>query len=464
VKSTTSGIAREGTRADDKCLLGSLNGSILSIDARLSPAVGAASMPIEIRVNDSLDPKSRYISLAPSSCQIRQTPAASPLTVTLSSRAASTGGGEAEFYDARVTGAQPTATLTLTLPAAGTWVDFWLAGRAGKPSVDDLDCLLVASSNGAADVTVPLMVRVRKNANTLKDRERDRFLMALAKLNAAQAPAASAYQTLRNMHVDEADGEEHGGPHFLPWHRAYLLDLERQLQTIDPAVSLHYWRFDQPAPKIFSRSFMGATRRSATASLVQLDPTNPLVGWVTDSVPGIERAARFNTLTQPAPGLPGFELLDQAETLALGTVYPAFADMEGTPHGAAHVSFVGWISAIATAPKDPLFFMLHANVDRLWAMWQWINRRTDAAQPDTYTGENRDGRRAGDTMWPWNGIITLPRPNFAPGNGLPASPLTAVPGTKPTVRSMVDYQGSRVALPSGWIGFSYDDVPFEFTV
>jgi tyrosinase len=67
-------------------------------------------------------------------------------------------------------------------------------------------------------------------------------------------------------------------------------------------------------------------------------------------------------------------------------------------------------------------------------------------------------------MWPWNGIITLPRPNFAPGNGLPASPLTAVPGTKPTVRSMVDYQGSRVALPSGWIGFSYDDVPFEFTV
>ena len=124
-------------------------------------------MPIEIRINDSLDPKARYISFAPSPCQIRQTAAKAAQTVTLSSRAAQTGGGEAVFYAQRAIGAQSTPTLSLTLPAAGTWVDFGLAGRPGRPSVDDLDCLLVASAPGAADVIVPLMVRVRKNGNTL---------------------------------------------------------------------------------------------------------------------------------------------------------------------------------------------------------------------------------------------------------------------------------------------------------
>jgi tyrosinase len=420
-------------------------------------------MPIEVRINDSPDPKARYITYAPSPCQIRQTPAATALAVTLSSRAASAGGGEAVFYADRTVGAQPTPTLALTLPADGSPVNFGLGGRPGTPSIDDLDCLLVASS-ASETVTVPLMVRVRKNANKLKAGERDRFLLALAKVNTAQAPTLSAYQTLRNMHVESANGEDHFGPQFLPWHRAYLLDLERQLQTIDPSVSMHYWRFDEPAPNVFTKQFMGETKRSpSTASFVVLDPGNPLVGWVTDSVPGILRSATFNTLTQPAPGLPGFELLNQADTLALGETYPPFSEMESTPHGAAHVSFNGWISDIPTAPKDPLFFMLHSNVDRLWALWQWLNRRTDANDPDTYTGQNRDGRRVNDTMWPWNGVKTPPRPNFAPGNGLASSLLTSTPGSKPIVGSTIDYHASRVGLPAGWLGFSYDDVPFEFT-
>jgi tyrosinase len=372
------------------------------------------------------------------------------------------------FYAARTVGATPAATLTVTLPANGTWVDFGFGGKLGKPSVDDRDCLLVATPTVGTALQVPLMVRVRKNANTLKPRERDRFLMALAKLNAAQPPAVSAYQTLRNMHVagDAVNRQEHRGPQFLPWHRTYLLDLERKLQAIDPSVSMHYWRFDEPAPNVFTRQFMGQTARSATtASLVTLDPANPLVAWVTDSVPGISRSALFNTLTQAAPGLlsQDFRLLNQAETLALGTNYPLFAGMEGSPHGAAHVSFNGSISVISTAPKDPLFFMLHANVDRLWALWQWLNRRTNADDPNTYTGQNVDGRRIGDTLWPWNGVTGSPRPDFAPGNGLPASPLTTTPGVKPTVRNAIDYHGSRVGMPANWLGFSYDDVPFDFT-
>src|SRR5688572_818555 len=124
-------------------------------------------MPIEVKINGSLLPAGRYITFAPSPCEIRQTPAATPLTVTLSSQPANAGGGEAVFYASRTVGATPTPTLTLTLPANGSPVTFGLGGRQGKASVNDLDCLLVVSST-AGNVNVPLMVRVRKNANTLK--------------------------------------------------------------------------------------------------------------------------------------------------------------------------------------------------------------------------------------------------------------------------------------------------------
>jgi len=106
------------------------------------------------------------------------------------------------------------------------------------------------------DPTRAPMVRVRKNANTLQADERDRFLNAWKVLNNA---GQGKFQDFRDMHVNASNAEEHGGPQFLPWHRTYLLDLERELQAIDPSVALHYWRFDQPAPNVFRSNFMGAT-------------------------------------------------------------------------------------------------------------------------------------------------------------------------------------------------------------
>jgi tyrosinase len=415
-------------------------------------------MPLEIEINGSAAPEAHYIAYAPSPCRIRQTSAVDPLQVTLQSKPKQAGGGEAVFYTGPA--ALSSATLQLTLPADGSWVDFGLGGKWQAPSVDDGDCLVTATGNGNT-LTVPLMVRLRKNATALLPRERDRFLEALAKLNAG---GSGLYQDFRDMHVDAADGEEHRGPHFLPWHRTLLLDLERELQAIDPAVSLHYWRFDQPAPSLFGSDFMGATAQvtlSDPASDVVFDSGHPLSGWITDGVPGISRSALFDTQTSPAPGVPGFPLLSEAATLALGDFYSAFAQMEGSPHGAAHVSFVGWISVIDTAVKDPLFFMLHANVDRLWALWQWLNRRTDPGDVKVYKGQNRDGRRLNDSTWPWNDVTTAPRPDFAPGGALASSPTTDTPGAQPTIRGVIDYQGH--SSPAARIGYGYDVVPFELS-
>ena len=122
------------------------------------------------------------------------------------------------------------------------------------------------------------------------------------------------------------------------------------------------------------------------------------------------------------------------------------------------------------AAKDPLFFLLHCNVDRLWAFWQWYNKRHDVGDESAYSlaGEAREpdniGHKPDDTMWPWNNVKgdnsgDNPRPRFKPTRQpFPASPLTSRPGARPRVRDMVDYQGVD---GSETLGFDYDDVPFE---
>ena len=226
-------------------------------------------MPIEVKINDSPDPKARYITYAPSPCQIRQTPAATALTVHCRAAPPAPAADEAVFYANRTVGAQPTPTLHLTLPADGTWVNFGLGGRPGTPSVDDLDCLLVASSaqrepDGAADGARP---QERQQAES----RRARPVSAGAGQAQHRAVARLRAPTRRcaTCTCGSANGEEHFGPQFLPWHRAYLLDLERQLQAIDPSVSMHYWRFDEPAPNVFTKLFMGETKQSPEHGLLR---------------------------------------------------------------------------------------------------------------------------------------------------------------------------------------------------
>jgi tyrosinase len=349
-----------------------------------------------------------------------------------------------------------TPTLSLSLPVSGAPVRFFVAGEFGRPSIALGDAVIEARGAGSLGVlgTRPVTVRVRKNAQRLSAAERDRFLAALATLNGG---GSGRFRDFRDMHVAVADREEHGNVGFLPWHRAYMLDLERELQAIDPSVTLPYWRFDQPAPNVFTRQFMGVPD---SVGRVQFTAGHPLGTWRTDGALGIVRRPSFAPDRAPAG------LRNEAQTIALGGLapnasYASFDAMEFNPHGLAHTSFVsGYIRSVPTAARDPLFFMLHANVDRLWAKWQWFQRRTNPADPRAFAPAvpNRIGHRLADTMWPWNGVTVPPRPPTAPGGPFARSPSTTAPGNTPTVRAMLDYQAVAGGAP---LGYSYDDVPFE---
>jgi tyrosinase len=393
--------------------------------------------------------------------------AQAPVSVTLRNGGAH-GGGQVVFDLQRTDSGNP--QLALQLPIDGSPVEFWVAGEFQNPSTTYGDATIaVVDGTGASIGSRDLMVRIRKNAVKLTDAERDRFLAAMGKLNAA---GKGPFQSFRDTHVAPAYYEEHGLPGFPPWHRAYLLDLERTLQTIDASVALPYWRFDQAAPSVFAPEFLGMPPANpAQGDVIVFPQGHALEFWRTDGNDPIERRPLYN-ISGPPPARSGGRpaVISQQDTLNLGTTYVDFRRYENAPHGYAHTSFKGPINTVPTAAKDPLFFLLHGNIDRLWAFWQWLNHHNDPTSPDSYSTSgaqwpaNRPtgiGHNPGDTIWPWNQSVTPPRPTFPPPRGpMPASPVAGAPGTTPRIQDMIDYQGVHGGQSCG---FDYDDVPFELS-
>ena len=363
------------------------------------------------------------------------------------------GGGRVTFSVKRM--GTRSSSLALDLPVSGAWVSFFVAGEFGRPSVSLGDAVIESLGSGSLGLlgTRRVTVRIRKDAQTLSAAERDRFLAAFGTLNGS---GAGRFRDFRDMHVNASVLEAHGNVGFLPWHRAYLLDLERELQAIDARVTLPYWRFDRPAPNVFTREFMGVPN---VAGQLQFTPGHPFTTWRTDGALGITRTPLFNTANVP-PGL-----LTEQQTINLGgpaatASYSNFGALEGNPHGSAHVSFTGFIRSLPIAARDPLFFLLHCNVDRLWAKWQWIRKRTSQVNSRAFAPPSPDriGHHLPDTMWPWNGVTGAPRPPTAPGGTLAPSRSTTAPGPTPIVGAMIDYQA--VGGGGAPLGFAYDDVPF----
>jgi hypothetical protein len=273
------------------------------------------------------------------------------------------------------------------------------------------------------------------------------------------------------------------------------LNLERDLQIIDPSVSLHYWRWDFPAPKLFSEDFAGKTAVDSTEDIeIEKVPvptfslSNPWRNWNTFGSAQLSRSAFKWDLTLNG----GWQVLvyrnaPEAYAISMGQgVYINLFWVEGRvrgakdtyglvfsrPHGGGHMSFRGQISVIETAPQDPVFFMLHSNVDRLWALWQnqWDRFAPQDANSYSPQGlspdrENGFGAYSQQTQWPWNGDNEKPRPEQVPYGEYPTVKkgykVLPKPSSQPTIEEVIDYKGRLD--PNNSIGFDYDNVPFHFT-
>jgi tyrosinase len=67
--------------------------------------------------------------------------------------------------------------------------------------------------------------------------------------------------------------------------------------------------------------------------------------------------------------------------------YSTFAQMlEGGPHGVIHASLGGEMNP-TTSPNEPLFFLHHPQIDRIW--WQW-QQKNITERRDQYFGDKLD--------------------------------------------------------------------------
>jgi tyrosinase len=208
---------------------------------------------------------------------------------------------------------------------------------------------------------------VRKNASTLTADEKARFIAAVL-----QVKANGRYDQYVLQHRDLFEIGIHNNPIFLPWHREFLHQLELDLQSVDPTVSIPYWDWTVDrsiGPPIWSDDLMGGNGQGPDRRVT----TGPFAfpGWVLnvidppmDAGPALRRQLGSGTLPTAS---------QVNAVLGNSLSYASFRpNAEQLAHNTVHI-FIGGSAAASTSPNDPAFFLLHCNVDRLWAEWQRLH-------------------------------------------------------------------------------------------
>jgi Ca2+-binding RTX toxin-like protein len=278
-------------------------------------------------------------------------------------------------------------------------------------------------------------LQVRKDAKDLTPQEKQRFVNAVLALknrpssytifnpatNTTETPP-NAYDYFVRLHqlafgqVD-ARGEMafemppvHGGPPFLPWHREFIRRFEQELQLVDPGVSLPYWdpTTSDSTRAVFSDDFMGGSGEAQDNFFVRTGPfkapdvsrrnlptqqLNQQNVWTlafnsrsqvnpTGQARFLQRT--FGSIFDPSSVFFGSANLptkaDVEEALSQPTYDTFRSTVEATPHGRPHV-WVGGAMGLATSPNDPVFFLHHANIDRLWDEWIERNQNNPNFRP-----------------------------------------------------------------------------------
>lgn len=482
-------------------------------------------MKLKLKINGSESENAEFVGWTPVKCTLTidgfkgDTPM--PVTITPEHYNKS---GRIDLYLDNSTSATPVKKIEHDFQSENELI-FFVAGKFNHASIAEKDTYILVKHNSDPNLELKknIMVRVRKNANKLTDDEIKLFLRCFTELNTKSAKGkyegsytvtpTKLLDELVLMHSLDTSAEIHGRTSFHPWHRAFLLHLEREMQMVDARVTVPYWKYDESAHNVFTEKFVGRTPPSKlppTASYVEwvyercypkFDQSNPMYTYKDHTSWGpLRRAYRYEN---PADEKPNPNIHDETTVLRYSDIFEEWCEFEEVrSHNRGHTAFTGHVVDVGRDPVDPLFFMMHGNVDRLWALWQNTYNRFDPTDmrayphqdkysgsrgedwandnPDKYTasqgiwspGQLDIGNFLEDTMWPWDLDNELSRPwrkwawkpDYGEGNlpeiriWFPNSVSATSPGQKPTVRSTIDYQGR---YENGvFMGFDYDQIPY----
>jgi tyrosinase len=228
-------------------------------------------------------------------------------------------------------------------------------------------------------------LRVRKNIKTLNAQEIASLErgVSVMKQRPKESPLSWAFQA--NMHGFVASQEpvvyygwggcQHGNWWFLPWHRAYLYFFERILREAsgDPSLNLPYWDWTKPDQLELPEPFLNPNSPLYDASRASDAIDESAVRWQ-DALAEVIFAS-----PDPQQGFGG-----QAESLP--GPYRPHGGLESLAHDNVHDEVGGNMGDPETAARDPIFWLHHANIDRLWG--QWLRLQEGRYNPDDPTWLN----------------------------------------------------------------------------
>jgi hypothetical protein len=164
--------------------------------------------------------------------------------------------------------------------------------------------------------------------------------LAQANIHGASAPPALMLANLC----------KHGNYFFLSWHRMYLYYFERIVRSASgkPNFALPYWGY---SPSGTAYRNLPAMFRSPN------NATNPL--WESNRSAGAHSGALMST-----------SIVSSTTALAQIPFNSFGSSLEGTPHGVVHSAVGGGMGSFNLAGRDPIFWLHHANIDRLWTVWK----------------------------------------------------------------------------------------------
>jgi hypothetical protein len=230
----------------------------------------------------------------------------------------------------------------------------------------------------------------------------------------------------------------HGGPEFVPWHREITNRFEESLRQINPQLSLHYWDFKED-PRAIPNGNLGGGN-TGTVNLFEtifmgspgiqenVDPSGGPIGdpWLSagfydpaagtppmpphpanrdvthkptdppqfvmrpSNYPGpapapLITAARENQILGLQSFGPGVATNHDSDPNFVNNIKPNFFRTAWEDiHNQAHPYFAD-ISP-HDAFRDPFVFLLHSNVDRIYAMWQCDPAHPERLDPNTVYG------------------------------------------------------------------------------
>lgn len=279
-------------------------------------------------------------------------------------------------------------------------------------------------------------MKCRKNVKNLDSTEKRNFVRAINLLKAEPSllnpGGQSRYDDFVKVHLDTmvaAADWTHGDSAFFPWHREMLYQFELELDRMVPGVTIPYWDWTRhqasgDAGFPFTHDFIGVDGDDASGDQVEREAGAPLPypyefdpeNWnivVKDFAGASSRLIRAFGERSDGTALPENDVIAPSltttfrEVLNSASYLQLVQDAEGDHHNLVHRWVNGNMYA-RSSPNDPVFFMHHANIDRMWTIWQ----ETHPGLPPYVNTSGAAGHAIDDNMifnfttepTPWAGV------------------------------------------------------------